>query len=157
MGTEIERKFLVTSDEWKHYTSESYQIVQGYLSFSVNSTVRIRIDKTHKIGAITIKSRGAGNLAHPEYEYPIPYRDAIELLATCSGTLLTKTRHLIPHNVDDLRWEVDVFEDEDGNVTLTLAEIELPSEDYDLGQLPTWIGDDVSYNPQYYNSNMAQK
>ena len=57
MAQEIEKKFLVTNDDFKKEAFESSHIIQGYLSSVPERAVRIRIrDQT---GFITIK--GIGN------------------------------------------------------------------------------------------------
>jgi CYTH domain-containing protein len=51
-------------------------------------------------------------------------------------------------------WEVDVFT---GKLEgLYLAEIELNSEDEHF-ELPDWVGEEVSTDPNYYNSNLINK
>ena len=42
MGVEIERKFLLKDDSWKASITETFNIVQGYLSRDPERTVRIR-------------------------------------------------------------------------------------------------------------------
>jgi len=49
-------------------------------------------------------------------------------------------------------WEIDVFHGE--NEGLIVAEVEIPSEDYDL-TLPEWIREEVTDDVRYYNSNLA--
>ena len=76
MGIEIERKFLVKSDGWRKLGC-AVRYAQGYLCSDRNRTVRVRTvgDK----GFLTIKGRGSG-IAHPEYEYEIPYNEARTML-----------------------------------------------------------------------------
>ena len=51
-------------------------------------------------------------------------------------------------------WEVDEF---DGlNQGLVVAEIELENEN-EIVELPDWIGEEVTDEPRYYNSNLASK
>ena len=42
MGVEIERKFLVTGDEWRE-TAEPMRYRQGFLSTDPERTVRVRV------------------------------------------------------------------------------------------------------------------
>ena len=76
MGIEIERKFLVKSDGWRKLGC-AVRYAQGYLCSDRNRTVRVRTvgDK----GFLTVKGRGSG-IAHPEYEYEIPYNEARTML-----------------------------------------------------------------------------
>ena len=48
-------------------------------------------------------------------------------------------------------WEVDVFYGD--NEGLIVAEAELDSENQ-LLELPTWIKEEVSHDPRYFNSNL---
>ena len=50
------------------------------------------------------------------------------------------------------RWEIDEFETPKG---LWLAEIELKN-DGEYIDLPPWIGKEVTYDPQYANSQIAE-
>lgn len=147
MGVEIERKFLVTGDQWRNLASgELYR--QGYIP-TVESTVRIRVVGDR--GFITIKGMSQG-ISRSEFEYEIPVSDAIQMLDTlCKPPLIEKYRHKIELN--DLLWEVDEFLGE--NRGLIIAEVELQSADQAI-DLPDWIGEDVSDDPRYYNSNLTK-
>ncbi|MBE9012961.1 CYTH domain-containing protein [Pseudanabaenaceae cyanobacterium LEGE 13415] len=147
MGVEIERKFLVKNDQWRKLAEgELYR--QGYIP-TLESTVRIRVIRDR--GFITIKGRTQG-ISRAEYEYEIPLEDATQMLDTlCKPPLIEKHRHKIELN--GLVWEVDEFLG--ANRGLTIAEVELKSADQSI-DLPDWIGEDVSHDPRYYNSNLAQ-
>lgn len=43
MAQEIERKYLVKNDDFKHQAARAVRIVQGYLSSVPERTVRVRI------------------------------------------------------------------------------------------------------------------
>ena len=68
------------------------------------------------------------------------------------GSVIEKTRHLVPHGNET--WEVDVFSGE--NLGLIIAEIELGDVDQKI-ELPPWIGREVTAQPQYYNSYLVQQ
>jgi CYTH domain-containing protein len=53
---------------------------------------------------------------------------------------------------DGMLWEVDVFHG--ANDGLIVAEIELPAEDSPF-KLPEWIGEEVSHDMRYTNSNLC--
>ncbi|PNG50148.1 MULTISPECIES: CYTH domain-containing protein [unclassified Variovorax] len=146
MATEIERKFLVRDRSVLSGLAGTH-IGQGYLADN-GMTVRVRVagDK----GFLTLKSNTQG-LSRAEFEYPIPLSDAEDLLnGHASLGRLTKVRYLIP--VRDVTFEVDVFEGElDG---LVVAEVELGSEEQDFPR-PAWLGDEVSHDPRYRNSELA--
>ena len=147
MAQEIERKFRVANDDWRAMASSSSSLKQGYLSSSAEATVRVRLEDN--LGTLTIKSKTKG-ITRNEFEYAIPAQEAEELLIICSGPLIEKTRYRIPH--ENHTWEIDVFEgDNDG---LIIAEIELTSED-DYFAKPQWLGEEVSGDSRYYNSNLA--
>ena len=148
MATEIERKFLVNKSLFKP-TSEGEYIAQGYLSSTPERTVRVRIKNNR--GFLTIKGKNRG-ISRSEFEYEIPEPDARELLNLCEPSIIVKRRHII--NVNNSIWEVDVFEGD--NNGLIVAEIELQSED-EIFSRPDWLGDEVSNDARYYNSNLSKR
>ena len=150
MNQEIERKYLVTSDCYKEMAVARYHIRQGYISREKTGTVRVRItdDKAY----LTIKGKpAAGHFARHEWEKEIDVKEAEELMKLCQGTIIDKTRWIVPATEEELKWEVDEFHGKhDG---LVVAEIELASEEQ-IVALPTFIGKEVTDDPQYYNANM---
>ena len=149
MGVEIERKFLLKNSDWKKLDQhlKPALIRQGYLNSEPERTVRIRL-KDEK-GFITIKGKMNG-LTRTEFEYPIPPADAISLLQMCDGPLIEKTRYFIKEH--NQLWEIDEFFGD--NEGLVLAEAELVSETQEL-IIPEWIGEEVTQDRRYYNSNLA--
>ena len=147
---EIERKYLVTSDSYKQMAVARYHICQGYISREKTGTVRIRItdDKAY----LTIKGKpAAGHFARYEWEKEIDVQEAKELMHLCQGTIIDKTRWIIPAKEEGLKWEVDEFHGKQAG--LTLAEIELTSEEQEE-ENPDFVGEDVTSDPRYYNANM---
>jgi CYTH domain-containing protein len=147
---EIERKFLVKEQLWQGIEKPSpSRIVQAYLVNSAEKTVRIRIKGTK--GFLTIKGPTQG-ISRAEFEYEIPLKDADELISTFAEKVIEKFRYEI--SFKNHLWEVDVFT---GKLEgLYLAEIELNSEDEHF-ELPDWVGEEVSTDPNYYNSNLINK
>jgi adenylate cyclase len=148
LSVEIERKFLVQDDSWRS-DAQGVLLRQGYLPTQGKGTVRVRVagEKAY----LTIKGPTEG-LVRSEFEYPIPLADATSLLASlCQGPLIEKYRYRIP--VGDLVWEVDEFLG--ANQGLVVAEVELTSPDQPLN-LPAWVGQEVSDDPRYRNSNLVQ-
>ena len=149
MVQEIERKFLVKGD-FKSEVFKSTRITQGYLSSVPERTVRVRV-KGDK-GFITIK--GIGNetgASRYEWEKEIPVEDVQELLKICEPGVIDKTRYLVKNG--EYTFEVDEFYgDNDG---LTVAEIELPSEDAAFNK-PAWLGEEVTGDVRYYNSMLMK-
>ena len=148
-NTEIERKFLVTSEAFKTEAVRSYEIVQGYLCKEPGKTIRVRIRDAQAF--LTIKSGklrpGIGKF---EWEREIDLEDAKELMQLCLPNPIIKTRYIIPISADR-KWEVDVFHGHKEG--LILAELELESEDEPYSR-PSWLGEEVTGQPQYYNANM---
>ncbi|MEO1845600.1 MAG: adenylate cyclase, partial [Akkermansiaceae bacterium] len=66
MGTEIERKYLVSGEFPRIDGSE---IVQCYLCLDAERTIRVRIDAGN--ATLTIKGKTVG-ISRAEFEYPIP-------------------------------------------------------------------------------------
>ena len=147
MSTEIERKYLVVGDAWRSKATSKSHIVQGYLARGRRSTIRVRI-KDDKSATLTIKSRERG-VSRSEFEYRIGLKDARALLELCGNSRIEKDRYTVPQG--KLTWEVDVFL---SPVELTMAEIELESADQQV-KLPSWIGEDVTDDPDYRNSSLA--
>jgi adenylate cyclase len=150
MSFEIERKFLVRGDGWRGLVSGQTTIRQAYLASGGKSSTRIRIS-SGGTATLTIKSRPA-DLRRLELEYSIPVLQAEVLMQLREGSIIEKTRHTVPYG--GLTWEVDVFSGE--NLGLILAEVELKDVDQAV-DIPSWIGREVTAQPQYYNSFLAQQ
>ena len=146
MGIEIERKYLVSNDDWRELGAPVHY-VQGYLVADGERTVRVRVAGSN--GYLTIKGISQG-FSRKEFEYPVPVNEALEMLEMCSIPVIDKyrTRVLFEGKV----WEVDEFEGE--NKGLIMAEIELESEN-DTFLVPSWIGKEVTGDFRYYNSYLA--
>lgn len=148
MALEIERKFLVDAKKVvKLKLSGGERIAQGYLSTDKNKIVRVRIRKNQ--GYLTIKSANIG-IVRQEFEYEIPVADAEEILKLCAPNTLKKVRYKIDYAGHT--WEVDIFEGR--HTGLILAEVEINSLD-EFVKIPDWVGEEVSNNPRYFNSNLA--
>ncbi len=146
MGVEIEHKYLVKNDNYKTLATSQTHISQGYLSKVPERTVRVRVRDGH--GFLTVKGENHGAV-RAEFEYEIPVEDARRMLKSCIPPLLEKTRYIVPFEGNV--WEVDEFF---GNrVGLVTAEIELKSEN-DSYSIPDFIGENVTGNPLYFNSNL---
>ena len=148
MGVEIERKFLLAADGWRAL-GVPVLLRQGYLSSDPARVVRVRVEGEH--ACMTIKGQSVG-ATRGEWEYPIPLADANELLERlCEQPIVEKYRRRIDFAGNT--WEVDEFLG--ANEGLVLAEIELGAEDQQFDK-PEWIGDDVTGDRRYYNSNLVR-
>lgn len=147
---EIERKFLVKSDDFKKQAFTQNKIAQGYLSSVPERTVRVRIKG--KKGFITIKgiSQSSG-MSRFEWENEIPLDEAIELLKLCEKGKIEKTRFEIKFGIHV--YEVDEFYGE--NEGLVMAEIELNSET-EAFEKPDWLGEEVTNDERYYNAYLSK-
>lgn len=147
MALEIERKFLVINDIYRLMASKSYNIKQGYLSTRKDATVRVRIK--NKNAFITIKGLNKG-ATRCEWEYSIPYDDAIEMMALSQGVVIDKIRYIVEY--EGFIWEIDEFKG--AHEGLVVAEIELKDEN-ETFPIPPFIGEEVTGNVAYYNSTLA--
>jgi adenylate cyclase len=147
---EIERKFLVNSDDFLKQFQTQNRIVQGYLSSVPERTVRVRI-KGEK-GYLTIKGKSnESGLSRMEWEKEIDVKEAEMLLQICESGVIDKIRYEI--EVGNHIIEVDVFEGE--NKGLTLAEIELQSENESF-EKPEWLAEEVTGDKRYYNAYLSK-
>ena len=151
MAQEIERKYLVLDDSFKHEAFSKSHIQQGYICSERGRTVRIRIRDTRAY--ITIKGPSLnGGLSRYEFEQEIPLDDAQQLMQLCEPGIIDKTRWLVKS--DRHTFEVDEFHgDNDG---LVMAEVELENEQ-DTPKIPHFIGKEVTGDRRYYNSQLRQR
>ena len=148
MGKEIERKFLVKGDEWRKLAA-GVHYRQGYLNSAKERTVRIRT--VGEKAVITVKGPTVG-VTRMEFEYEIPFEEWTGMLDNLAEKpLIEKTRYKIP--MEGFVWEIDEFFG--ANEGLIVAEIEIPSEDAAFPK-PDWIGEEVSGDPRYFNSNLVR-
>ena len=147
---EIERKFLVTSEDFKNEASRKYRIKQGFLNTDPERTVRIRVKDNQAF--ITIKGKGSvSGASRFEWEKEIAVDEAEALFLLCEPGSIEKVRYEI--SVKNHTYEVDVFEGD--NAGLILAEIELTNEDESFVK-PDWLGKEVTGDSRYYNSQLSK-
>ncbi|MDY6942376.1 MAG: CYTH domain-containing protein [Pseudomonadota bacterium] len=149
MGIEIERKFLVSNDNWRSSITSHQEMVQGYLNLEGNSVVRVRIASNRA----WINIKGATiDIRRREYEYPIPIDDAREIMDhLCAGPAIEKRRYYVP--IRGHVYEVDEFLG--ANEGLVVAEIEL-SDEREAFERPEWLGAEVSHDPRYLNVSLVR-
>jgi len=146
MQFEIERKFLVR-EELLPILNDGIVIKQAYLSVAPAPTVRIRLWDEQAF--ITIKGAVSG-ICRSEFEYEIPYTDAINLLKLAVTNPIEKVRKI--YFFEGKKWEIDFFEGD--NKGLILAEVELDSENENV-IFPEWVEKEVSNDIRYFNSQLA--
>lgn len=149
MPQETERKFLVRG-KFRHLSVRKREIIQTYLSIDPDKIIRLRIEGRKAF--LTIKGRPRGNsITRDEWEVKIPVTYAAEMMQLCLPGKIEKTRYIIPSG--DHYYEVDEFHGK--NEGLVIAEIELTSESEQF-EKPGWLGEEVTGNPEYYNSNLIK-
>lgn len=154
MTVEIERKFLVVTQQWRSLTERSSIIRQGYLSRDPERCVRVRLRDDR--GYITIKSTAGKDTSDPllrsEFEYRIPVEDAVFMLENlCIAPIIHKRRHELIA-ADGKKWEIDEFIEPEAG--LVIAELELKHSSDDFAR-PDWLGDEVTHDQKYSNNNIG--
>jgi CYTH domain-containing protein len=147
---EIERKFLVNSDQFKTLAFAKNHIAQGYLNSHPERTVRIRIKG--ESGFLTIKGKGnESGVSRFEWETEIPLMEARHLIQLCEKGVIDKIRYEVQSG--NHVFEVDEFFGD--NEGLVIAEVELKSED-EAFEKPDWLGNEVTNDERYYNAFLSQ-
>jgi adenylate cyclase len=148
---EIERKFLVVSDDWRREAAESAPIQQAYVAVTERCNVRVR--RYGQEAFITVKARSNGSISRREVEAAIApeFVQAILDEGLFSWEPVLKTRYRVP--VEGFVFEVDEFAG--ANAGLVIAEIELPEESAEFPR-PSWLGEEVSSDYRYANTYLAQ-
>lgn len=159
VAKEIERKFLVDKS-YLNYISRVVpnpeSIKQSYLFSKNGYTARIRVGDLGSY--LTFKGPTTG-ISRLEFEIRIPRFIGKMLLGE---KYLHKFRYSMPmmslgtERPYDI-WEIDVFSNLNRE-NLIIAEIEVPYERYPLilPDIVKWT-DEVSHDPQYYNSNLIKE
>ncbi len=151
MAQEIERKFLVLDDSFKHEAFSKSHIQQGYICSERGRTVRVRIRDERAY--LTIKGPSEnGGLSRYEFEREIPLEDGQQMMQLCEPGIIDKTRWLVKSGKHT--FEVDEFFGD--NEGLVVAEVELAYEDEPY-EKPHFIGKEVTGDRRYYNSCLCVK
>lgn len=148
MAKEIERKFLVRSDDWRAAVTSTTRMKQAYLAAESDRSVRIRI-RNDETAQLTLKF-GNTSLVRDEFEYQVPHGDALEMMSHATGNVIEKTRHTVDYR--GFTWEIDVFAG--AYQGLVIAEVEMASEN-DNPPLPLWLGREVTGDSRYSNQVLA--
>ncbi|MCP9833851.1 MULTISPECIES: CYTH domain-containing protein [unclassified Cyanobium] len=163
MALEIERRFLVSGDQWRSHALRARAIRQGYLATGNGElTLRVRLAQapegameaflTLKLPAVGAAPPLAGQaLTRQEYEYPIPAADA-EALLEGSAHQLCKTRYGLDLPGGD--WVLDVFEA--ANAPLVVAEVELEQADQAV-PVPAWCSREITGRTDLSNAALAHR
>lgn len=143
---EIERKFTVK--ELPDLSSYPYLILeQGYLS--TEPVVRVRREND----TYYLTYKGKGMLSREEYNLPLTKSSYEHLLSKADGNIICKKRYLIPYLSYTI--ELDIFDSP--FPSLIIAEVEFDSEEKARSfPVPFWFEKEVTYDPQYHNSNLSR-
>jgi len=158
---EIERRFLLKRLPNVDNFEMDIEIGQHYLSpVGDKETERVRAITQSICGNVlsdrwihTIKQPTKG-LGMVETEEEITW-EAFSVGKTNADRSIYKTRHVLNHTSDKLVWEIDEFKDHD----LVIAEIEIPSEEYELvipEILKPYVLMEITGMHQFSNSNLAE-
>lgn len=175
MALEIERKYKVNVEKFYEYLSttkckpSSQDISQFYILDWRGYTLRFREARKHPesttedtVYSITYKGPSrAGGLVRTEIEiYPAAVLGRVlkSICEACKFKSIVKTRTVVMDTYSKVHFPIEVDQFYGDNVGLWLAEIEQPNMDqpaWTKEQLPEWLGDEVTGQPQYYNSMLA--
>ena len=148
MGTEIERKYLLSeAPEWLE-ECPSEVIEQGYLA--LEDEVEVRIRRRGGGHRLTVKS-GSG-LVRGEQEIELSADQFEALWPLTEGRRVSKRRYL--RESEQGTFEIDVF---DGELAgLLVAEMEFGSvEASEAFDPPAWLGVEVTGDRRYVNRSLA--
>jgi adenylate cyclase len=142
MPVEIERKFLIVSDEWRRNSMRSVKLQDGLIASVDGRKVRVRIADDQAF--LTVKGARSG-FSRDEFEYHIPMVDAERLIKHhCDGRVVTKTRHFVLE--DGFTFEVDVYDGLLEGVIIAEAELASPEQSFPR---PEWLGEEVTGKEEY--------
>lgn len=160
---EIERKFKIEKLPADISSCRCLFIEQAYLC--TDPVIRIRRQDTEYY----LTYKGKGLMAREEYNLPLNKAAYDHLLEKADGNIISKKRYLIPimepvfasgyelpREAANLKIELDIFEPP--FAPLVIAEVEFPDEEMANAFIPpAWLGEDVTNNPEYHNSNLSKK
>ncbi|MBL7003511.1 MAG: CYTH domain-containing protein [Gammaproteobacteria bacterium] len=148
MSIEIERKFLLKNDDWKHEKKTQRFYQQAYFCNTLKVSVRVRISDDE--AWVSFKS-STKNISRYEFEYNVPLADAQHMIEEfAQGSVISKIRYFVP--IGQHIYEIDVFEGD--NAGLVVAEVELSDEQEEFIK-PNWLGKEVSDDVRYFNNNLV--
>lgn len=146
---EIERKYLIVQLPEHLETYPHKEFEQAYLC--TEPVVRVRREGDEYV--LTYKSKGL--MVREEYNLPLTKEAFEHLLEKRDGTMIRKTRYVIPEK-NGLKIELDIFHG--AQEGLVLAEVEFPTKEMAENYVPpSWFGEDVTFSGRYQNSYLSQK
>lgn len=150
---EIERKFLVKQLPPLE-GCVCHHIEQGYLATELGRS-EVRLRRSDGDRSLTVKrDRDDGENVHSRDEVDVPLLpEQWEMLwKMTEGRRVTKVRYEVP--AGDWTVEIDVFSGK--NEGIVTAEVEFPDPASSQAfQPPSWLGDEITRNPEYSNWRLA--
>ncbi|MBO5291841.1 MAG: CYTH domain-containing protein [Lachnospiraceae bacterium] len=147
---EIEKKFTVTRLPEKLEQYPVRLIEQAYLNIDPVIRVRRQDDEYY------MTYKGSGLFAREEYNLPLNEQSYRNLRSKAEGNVIAKRRYLIPCRDGKHMVELDVFEAP--FAPLVIAEVEFETEEEAEQYIPEeWFAEEVTYDPQYHNSNLSRR
>ena len=148
MTQEIERRFLI--DAPPSDLPPGTPVRQGYVALDEEVSVRVR----DAGGERTLTVKGGTGRERVEVEHAMAEDEFEALWGLSEGRRVAKRRSVIPY--DDLRIEVDLFED--ALAGLVIAEVEFPSSAAaDAFEPPEWFGEEVTGRAEWGNPSLATR
>ena len=148
MPTEIERKFLIRSNDWEPHVMRTLHILDYLVARFDTGKARIRICGEEAI--LTFKGQKTG-VRRGEYHLPLEKEQARVMIDEfVVSDAVEKNRHEV--EVAGVVWQVDEYLGAlSGFVT---ADVELPHEDHRLG-LPAWAGPEITNDARFGSSALT--
>tara|TARA_R110000787_G_scaffold6697_10_gene23312 strand:+ start:16546 stop:17019 length:474 start_codon:yes stop_codon:yes gene_type:complete len=151
MNLEIERKFLITNNDFIKDSFQKKYIQQGFLNSDKNRVVRVRIIDNKAYLTIKGISDKSGTTRY-EWEKEILLIDAKELMKICEKGVIEKYRYY--HKLGNHIFEIDEFLGD--NEGLIIAEVELKDKNESYLK-PSYLGKEVTGKEKYYNSSLSNR
>jgi CYTH domain-containing protein len=157
-SVEIERKIILKYVPDIEY-DEILDITQYYIKKKVWERFRKSVNQDGDITYVKTIKKTLRAGASLENEDEISEEEYERMVTMCKSgdfqsRVISKLRH-IKYVEDDLKWEIDEFKD----VTLVIAEIEIPTDDYEI-KYPDYIKGtfikDVTDWKEFNNRRMAE-
>ena len=155
---EIERKYLVNTENIFLERYPHKKITQGYIYDEKFTEIRIRkVENESDIKYFyTVKISGNNAIQRNEIEFEITEEQFNSLLPKILDNthFIEKDRYLIPIE-NDLIAELDIYSNQlEG---LSTVEVEFPNLEVATNfQAPEWFGIDITSNKSYKNKNLAK-
>lgn len=158
---EIEKKFLLASEDWKKSVVNSNILIQDYVQYN-NKDARIRINLTTCKAVITHKGESTlvnNTLAREEEEFQVDFSGWLRKVVKDEKFIMKKRNYVPFHN---FMFEIDEFMNLSGDKEeLKIAEVEFKNQDeiyiFDDLKKPLWLGKEVSALKEYENFNLHKK